>query len=137
MENDKQPVNEQRKKRRKNVHCLLLGKSFLTSYLTYSTNKLPKVSGGKGFCCSKNWSFWNPRDGSASMFIRAWLCSVTASSSSSERGGMSVRASHAASTEKHHDTRRLRFPLDSFFLSNPRTLDPCSSHWTRSSHPIL
>ena len=62
---------------------------------------MAKVSGGKGFCPKRNWSFANPSDGFASMFIKAWLWSVTGSSSSSVLGGMSVRASTAASSSKN------------------------------------
>ena len=76
------------------------GKCIPTSYLMYRRSKLPKVSGGKGFCWSRNCIFSKPCVGELSMFINAWLCKVTASSSSSARGGMSVNASHAASSNR-------------------------------------
>ena len=39
------------------------------------------VPGGHGVCWSRNWSFSNPTDGLSFMFMRAWLCRVTESSS--------------------------------------------------------
>ena len=88
----------------------------------YSEDRVLKsfLPGGQGTCCSRNCSFSNPLVGFWSMFIRAMLCRVTGSSSytyniqnqcglraccvsniqtSSARGGMSVSASCAASTE--------------------------------------
>lgn len=65
--------------------------------MQYSSSRLPKVSGGNGFCWSRNWSLPKPSVGLSSMFMSAWLWRVTASSSFSDRGGMSVSASRAAS----------------------------------------
>ena len=58
--------------------------------------RLGKVSGGKGGLFNKKLSFLKPVVGSYSMFMRAWLCKVTGSSSSSFLGGISNKASLAA-----------------------------------------
>lgn len=76
-----------------------------TSYFTYSRRRFGNVSGGNGFCLRRNCNFSKPSVGFCSMFISAWLWSVTGSSSCSERGGMSVNATHAESSANitsHH-----------------------------------
>jgi len=75
-------------------------KTSRTSYFTYSRRRFGNVSGGNGFCWMRNCNFSKPSVGFCSMFMSAWLCSVTGSSSCSERGGMSVSATHAASSAK-------------------------------------
>lgn len=70
------------------------------SYLMERRRRLRKVSGGHASLSMRKQSFSNPPV--ASLFIRnrAILCRVTASSSDSNRGGMSVKASKAAGTNK-------------------------------------
>lgn len=92
-----------------------------TSYLTQRRSKLPNVSGGKGFCWSRNCSFSNPWVGCCSMFIKAWLWRVTASSSSSALGGMSVSASQAASTEGKR--QRIKHQHNLLIITAMLTLD--------------
>lgn len=84
----------------------------LASYFMYNRRRLPKVSCGNGSCCKRNWNLRKPVVAAVSMFMRAWLCSVTASSSSSERGGMSVSASHAASSTHTHQPSSTLRPLE-------------------------
>ena len=67
-------------------------------YLIYNKHKLANVSFGKELCCIRNCSFSKPVLGSSSMFMTAILWSEIGSSSVSDLGGISVRASRAAIT---------------------------------------
>ena len=53
------------------------------------------VYGGNGGFCTKKFSFLKLPFGSSSMFINAWFIKETESSSSSDLGGISKRASRA------------------------------------------
>mmetsp|Transcript_3470 Transcript_3470/g.6319 ORF Transcript_3470/g.6319 Transcript_3470/m.6319 type:complete len:201 (+) Transcript_3470:1418-2020(+) len=90
--------------------------------LQYSRSRLPKVSGGAGGFCSRKFSLRNPAVGSSSMLISALLCSVTASSSCSLRGGRSVSASLAA-------TKFLRIYSMAAFKLNASTSAVSRSVW--------
>src|SRR3954470_17047056 len=62
-------------------------------------SRLGNVSGGNGFCPRRYCSLAKLSTRLVSTPMRAWLCRVTGSSSSSLRGGMSDRASEASCTK--------------------------------------